>query len=121
MPLDRNAEKARATLVLADRDHGAAEGRAQDEAHRADRERKAEQHEVVEGEVVVEDVELEEAEIERLAMEAAQAVVAAGQRAPLEGDVVEHLAECDRHHGEIDATPAHQQQSEDGTAKPAEQ
>ena len=45
------------------------------------------------------------AEIDRLAREAAQAVVAAGQRTPLERDVIEHLPERDRHHREIDAAP----------------
>ena len=35
-------------------------------------------------------------------------VVAAGQRAPLEGDVIEHLAEGDRHHREVNAAAADQ-------------
>ena len=48
VPLDGNAEEARAALVLADRNHGAAERRAQDEPHDADRSGKAEQHEIVE-------------------------------------------------------------------------
>ena len=39
-------------------------------------------------------------------------VVAAGHRAPLECDVVKHLAEGDRHHGEIDAAPPHDQRAE---------
>ena len=64
---------------------------------------------------------LKSAEIERLTREAAQAVVAAGQRAPLKGDVVEHLAERDRHHGEIDAAPPHDQGAEDGAAEAAQQ
>ena len=89
--------------------------------HRADRKREAEQHEIVEGVRAGQDVELEEAEVDRLAREAAQAVVAAGERAPLEGDVVEHLAEGDRHHGEIDAAPPHDQQAEDRAADAAEQ
>src|SRR5258708_11155188 len=41
------------------------------------------------------------------------------QRAPLKGDVVKHLAEGDRHHGEIDAAPSHDQRAEDGAAKTA--
>ena len=57
MALDRNAEEARAPLVLADRDHGAAERRAQDEAHDGDGEREAEQHEIVEGVGVRQDVD----------------------------------------------------------------
>src|ERR1700686_1333146 len=59
--------------------------------------------------------------MERLAREIAQAIVAAGERAPLESDVVEHLPEGDRHHGEIDAAPADHQRTEHRageTAKP---
>ena len=48
MQLDRDAEEARAALVLADGDHGAAERRAQQKRHDADGERKAEQDEVIE-------------------------------------------------------------------------
>ena len=121
MAFDGNAEKTCAPFVLADRDHGAAERRAQDEGHDADRQRKTEQHEVVKIVGAGEDVDLEGAEIERLAGEAAQAVIAAGQRAPLEGDVVEHLAERDRHHGEIDTAPPHDQGAEDGAAEAAQQ
>src|SRR6266403_263885 len=112
-----NAEKARASLVLADRDHGAAERRAQDESHGADHEGKAEQHEEIEVVGVGENVELEEAEIERLARKAAQAVVAAGYRTPLERDVIKHLAERDRHHRKIDAAPPHDQGAENGAAE----
>ena len=56
--LDRNAEKAGAALVLADRDHGAAERRAQNESHRADSEREAEQHEIIEIVGVRQDIDL---------------------------------------------------------------
>src|SRR5207248_4537795 len=105
MALHGNAEEAGAALVLADRDHGAAERRAQDETHDADGQRKAKQHEIVEAVGAGENVELEGAEIDRLAREAAQAIVAAGQRTPLERDVIEHLPERDRHHREIDAAP----------------
>ena len=41
-----------------------------------------------------------------------QAVVAAGEVAPLEGDEIEHLAEGDRAHGEIDAAQARDQRAD---------
>jgi len=44
--------------------------------------------------------------------EAAQPVVPPGQAAPLEGDVIEHLPERDRHHREVDAAPAHDERAE---------
>src|SRR6516164_6142327 len=119
--LDRDAEKARTPLILADCDHGAPERRAQNESHGADREREAEQHEVIEGIAVRQDVDREQAEVERLAREAAQTVVAAGDRAPLERDVVEHLPERDRHHREIDAAPAYDQRTERGADEAAQQ
>ena len=77
--------------------------------------------EVVESAVVVQDVDVERAEIQRLALEAAQAVVAAGHRAPLERDVIKHLAEGDRHHGEIDAAAAHQQHAKQRADDAAEE
>ena len=64
---------------------------------------------------------MERAEIQRLALEAAQAVVAAGHRAPLERDVIKHLAEGDRHHGEIDAAAAHQQHAKQRADDAAEE
>ncbi len=81
--------------------------------HHCGDEREAEQHEKVEGIGVRQDVDGEQAEIEGLARKAAQAVIAAGQRAPLEGDVVEHLAEGDGDHGEIDAAPAHDERAQE--------
>src|SRR6202047_3992961 len=84
--LDGNAEEAGAAFVLADRDHGAAERRAQDEPHGADGKREAEQDEVIEVVSTGENVELEQAEIDRLAGEAAQSVVAAGQGTALAGE-----------------------------------
>src|ERR1019366_9297296 len=86
MPLHGNAEEAGAALIFADRDHGAAERRAQNESHRADRQSEAEQHEEVEVLLFGEDVEFEEAKIDWLAREAAQAIVAPRQRTPLERD-----------------------------------
>ena len=50
-----------------------------------------------------------EAEIDRHAVPAGQAVVAAGDRVPAEGDEIEHLAEGDGHHREIDAAQPHDQ------------
>ena len=97
-------------------------GERRTKRHHARREREAEQHEIIEGVGVVDRMSIgEEAEIERLAREAAQPVIAAGERAPLEGDVVEHLAEGDRHHGEIDAAPAHDERAEDRAGEAAEQ
>src|SRR5487761_1973222 len=120
MPFDGNAEESGAALVLADRDHGAAERRSQNEGHGAGHQRKAEQYEVIEIVGVGQNVELEQAEIDRLTRETAQAVVAAGQRAPLKSDVIKHLPERDRHHSEIDAAPAYDQGAEDGAAKTAQ-
>src|SRR5581483_7775987 len=110
--LDWDAEEAGAALVLADGDQRMAEGRAQDEAHDGDDDGEADQHEIIERPVVVQDVEAQEAELDRLARKAAQAVVAAGERRPLEGDVIEHLAEGDGDHGEIDAAAMHHQRAE---------
>ncbi len=121
LALHRDAEKARAALILTDRNHRAAERRAQDEAHDADGEGEADQHEIVERVGVGENVDLEGAEIQRLAREAAQPVVAAGDRAPLEGDVVEDLPEGDRHHGEVDAAPADDQCAQERAGNAAEQ
>ena len=71
--------------------------------------------------LALQDVELQQAEIDGLAREAAQAVVAAGERVPLEGDVVEHLAEGDGHHREVDAAPAHDQRAEQRAGDAAQQ
>ncbi len=57
MPLDRNAEEARTALVLADRQQGAAERRAQQQAHQADGDGEDDQDEVVEQDGVVLDVD----------------------------------------------------------------
>src|SRR4029077_1902316 len=121
MPLNGNAEEAGTALVLPDRDHGTSERRTQDESHGADAKGKAEQHEVIEGGGVRKDVEPEGAEIDRVAGESAQSVVAAGQRTPLKGDVIEHLAESDRHHREVDAASSHDQGAENRAANAAEQ
>ena len=121
MPFNGDAEEAGAALVLADRDHGAAEWRAQNKSHGADHHGKAKQHEKIEVVGTGENVELEQAEVDRLTREAAQAVVAARQRTPLKCDVVEYLAESDRHHGEIDATPPHDERAENGAANAAQQ
>ncbi len=78
MAVDRNAEKARAPLVLADREQRAPERRAQQRRHDRDGESKKKQHEIIESAIVVQDVELGKAEIDRQAMPARQTVVAAG-------------------------------------------
>src|SRR5258708_39806941 len=71
----RNAEEAGAALVLADRDHGAAERGAQNKSHGANHQGKTEQHEEVEVVGAGENIELEQAKVDRLAREAAQAIV----------------------------------------------
>src|ERR1700730_3640262 len=96
MLVDRNAEEAGATLVLAYRQQRAAERRAQQERHEGDRGGKYRQHEVVERLFAVEDIEGGKAEMDRLALPGAQAVVTAGDRAPLERDVIEHPTEGGR-------------------------
>ena len=91
-------------------------------AMQADACREAQQHEVSRTAiVVVQRCRSEKAEIERLAREAAQPVIAAGQVAPLVGDVVAHLAEGDRHHREIDAAAAHHQRAEQRAGDAAQQ
>src|SRR6185437_1938577 len=62
-----------------------------------------EQHEIVERLLVMQDVELEEAEIDRLPAPARKPVIAACDIVPAVGDEVEHLAEGDSHHREINA------------------
>src|SRR5262249_50558535 len=79
------------------------------------------EEEIVEGVGVREDVDREQPEIERLAGEAAQSVISSGQRAPLEGDIVEDLAERDGDHGEVDAAPAHDERAQQGAGNAAEQ
>src|SRR3954454_19609235 len=98
MPFHRNAEKPGTALVLADRDHGAAERRAQDKSHGGHGQGEAEQYKEIEIVGIGENVELEQAKVDRLTREAAQAVIAAGQRTPLKRDIVKHLAESDGHH-----------------------
>ena len=53
--------------------------------------------------------------------EAAQPVIAAGERAPLEGDVIEDLAEGDRHHREIDAAAMDDERAQDRAGEPAQE
>ncbi len=121
MPIDGNAEKARTPLIFADRDHGAPERGAQDETHHTDRQRKAKQHEVVERVGVRQDVDPGDAEIERLARKAAQPVVAAGDGAPLERDVVEDLPERDGDHREVDAASPCDERAQQCAGNAAEQ
>ena len=120
MLVDRNAEEAGASLILADREQGAAEGRPQQQGHGAGRGREAEEDEVVERLVVARDVDSGEAEIERHPFPSGQTVVAAGQRDPAEGDEIEHLPERDRHHGEIDAAQPHDHRADRHRAERAD-
>ncbi len=120
MQLDGDAEEAGAALVLADRDQGVPERRVQQERHGGDGEREAGENEKIERSGIAENVDRGKAEMERLAREATQPVVAAGKRAPPEGDVVEHLAEGDRDHGEIDAAAMHDERAEDRAGDPAQ-
>src|ERR1700722_3668558 len=118
--VDRNAEKARTALVLADRQQRAAERRAQQERHGGCRNREGRQHEIIERLVAVEDIESGKAEIKRLAMPGADAVVAAGEREPLKGDEKKHLPESNGAHGEIDAAQPHDHRADDGGSDGAE-
>ena len=58
---------------------------------------------------VVEVVRVGQVEPEQLARHALQAVLTAGHRPPLVGDVVDHLRERERHHGEVDSGAAYRQ------------
>jgi hypothetical protein len=86
MWLDRHAEEARAPLVLANGGQRAPERRIDQLRHRGDADREHRQGEIVERLVVAENVERREAEIDRQAVPAGQAVVAAGDRVPAEGE-----------------------------------
>ena len=119
--LDRDAEETRPALVLANGNHGPPERRPQDECHDGHGDGKTKQDEVIKRIGVRQDIDREEAEIDRLAGEAAQTVVAAGHRAPLERDVIKHLSKRDRDHGKIDAAPAHEQHAQEGPGDAAEQ
>ena len=121
MPLDRNAEEARAALVLADRHQGAAERRAQHEPHQANGGGEDRQQKEIEPGLALGDIEREPAEADRLAMKIAQAVEAAGEIVPAIGEVIPELAEGDRAHGEIDAAAAHDQHAEQRAGQTAEQ
>src|SRR5262249_8459676 len=110
--LDRNTQETGATFVLADRDHGTAEWRSQNESHRANSDRKTKQNEVIEVVGVRQDVDLEEPKMERLARESTQAVIAAGERAPLKCNIIKHLTESDGDHREIDAASAYDQRTQ---------
>ena len=89
----------------------AAERRAQQKRHILPRSGEHGHHEVIERLWIVEDVDFGEAEIERHAGPGAHPVIAPGRRAPLEGDVIEHLAEGDAAHREINAAQPYDQQA----------
>ena len=120
MTIDRNAEEARAPLVLADRQQRAAERRAQQERHDANCNGEDREGEVIERLVVVENIERGKAEMQRLTVPGRQAIVTAGEIAPLEGDEIEHLAEGDGAHGEIDPAQANDQRPDDRRSRGAE-
>ena len=109
---DRHPEEACAALVFSDREQCAPEWRAQQQAHCRRRQSEHREDEVVEQYGLVQNVGGPHAQIQRLALEAAQPVVTAGQRVPAKGNEVEHLTEGDGHHGEVDAAPAHDQSTE---------
>src|SRR5208282_3501570 len=90
--VDRNAQKACPAFVFTDRHHRAAKGRVENEAHHGSGESETRRH---------------EAKRQWLSRKAPQAVVASGERVPLESDVVEDLAKRDCDHCEVNAAPAH--------------
>jgi len=110
VPVHGNTEKACASLVLADRQQGAAKGRAQQRRHDCDRHSERDQNKIIEGLVVAEDVDSRKTHIDRHAVPAGEPVIAAGDGVPAIGNEVKDLAEGDRHHCEIDAPEAHDQQ-----------
>ena len=113
VPVDRNAEKPRASLVFADRQQGATKGRAQQRRHDGDRYGERDQDQIIEGLVVAEDVDGGKSQIDRHAVPAGEPVIAAGDRVPAIGDEVKDLTEGDRHHGEVNAPQAHDQQADE--------
>ena len=59
MALDRNAQKACATLILADRQESPSERRAQQKAHQSDRDGKDRQQEIIERGAALANIERE--------------------------------------------------------------
>src|SRR5262249_41082277 len=110
--IHRDPQIPRPSLILADCDHRSSERRAQDEAHKAYGERETEHDEVVKRVGIREDVDGRDPQMERLPRESAQSVIAARDPAPLERDVVEHLAEGNGHHRKIDTAPPRDQRTE---------
>src|SRR6516164_1681283 len=115
------AQEARAALILANGQHSTAEGGAQDKRHRRHGECEAEQDEIVERSRVVEDIQGGDAQMQWLAVEWTQAIIASGDRRPLEGDVIKYLAEGDSNHGKINTAPTHDQGAQHRASEPARQ
>ena len=61
MALDRNAQKARAALILADRQESPSEWRAQQKAHQPDRDGEDCQQEIIESRAALANIERERA------------------------------------------------------------
>src|SRR6516165_2927489 len=116
--LDRNAEKSRPPLVLADRKQRAAEWRSQQKTHQADRGGEDRQQEIIEGRTAFGNVQNEWGNSDCLAMEVAQAVKPAGDAVPTVSEVIPKLAKRDGAHREIDAAAAHDQKSKQVPANP---
>src|SRR5437868_2387533 len=112
MVLDRDAQKARATFILADRQEGPSERRAQQKAHQPDRDGKDRQQEIIERAATLANIERERAKSDRFAMKIAQTVETTGHAIPAIGEIVPKLPKSDRAHREIDAAPSHDQEAE---------
>src|ERR1700682_4209801 len=113
MLLDGNAQEARATFVFAYGEQGPAKRRAQKHGHDAHRCGEQGQHQIVEGRAIASDVDGGEAQVQRLTAPSGEAIVAASNRVPAEGDEKEHLTEGNRHHGEVNATQLDDQSADE--------
>src|SRR5262245_48187515 len=74
------------------------------------------EHEIIECDVALE-VEGDDAEIGRLARDAEQSVLAAGERIGLDSNGPEDLGEGNGHEGEVDASPVRDEEPDDDTGK----
>ena len=99
------AAGARPPLVLAQRLDDGAERRVEDAREQRQRAGHEQQDDVVFG-GRVEQVDAQPEEVDGRHVDAAQAVLAAGQGHPLEDDVVDDLRQGERHHREVDAARA---------------
>ena len=109
--VDRKAERLGADVVVAQREHGAAEARGHEAGERDQRQHEDRERDVVERERVLE-IEHAVAEREERAGADVEAFVAAVALHRV-GEVVQHLRERQRDHDEVDAARAQRDRADD--------